>query len=311
MKKIAAVALCNNHSQIQDWFHLCVGTWRNNLIGIDKYFVSDGTLNAEQKREIEILSGGKFFNTDFFQEEINSLLQKYPSIKEQRNSCIFYRRIIDFSIYFSDYDYILSLDTDICITVPVKLPPSLPDFAFCVDDVPGYSAAPKVAFETKIVTGLNAGFLIFRPSLIDFDFVEHVTNKYIKHGKINWWSEQTCWALIAGHLCDDVRVFSPSSVAIVSGLKKRSLNDIKANKTRYMTPSKTIKDLRYIQEIIGNAKVIHFAGPGKPWIKPIMENIVDRSLEKDPETLGLDTISPLPWNEKALLFSRLLIQKYK
>jgi hypothetical protein len=311
MEKIAAVALCNNHSQIQDWFHLCIGTWKNNLVGIDKYFVSDGTLNLDQQREIEILSGGKFRNTDFYQDEINSVLERYPSIKRQRDLCVFYKRIVDFSICFSDYDRILSLDTDIGVIAPVQLPSSLPDFAFCVDDVPGYSADPKVVFETKLVTGLNAGFLIFRPSLIDFDFIEYVTDKYIKHGKINWWSEQTCWALIAGHLCKDVQVFSSNSVAIISGLNKRNINRIRANRTSYIVPSKKIKDLRYIQEIIGDAKVIHFAGPGKPWIKPVMENTIVEKMQDDPEILRLDSIPYLPWNEKVLLFSRLFIQKYK
>ncbi|MEA5575039.1 hypothetical protein [Anabaena sp. UHCC 0451] len=314
MKKIAIVALCNNYSCKQDWFPLCVGTWKHYLTGVDKFFVSDGTLNLEQKQEIELLSGGKFLNTELYEEKINSILKQYPAIDSQRKLCVFYKRIVDFSIYFSDYDYILSIDTDIGITAPIKLPPELPDFAFCVDEVPGYSAAPLVAFKTKIITGVNAGLLLFRPQTISFDFIEEMTKKYISKGKINWWSEQTCWALIAGHLCKDVRVFSPSSVAIVSGTKKRTLNNIKQNKTTYIGKSKKIKDLQSIQEIIGSAKVIHFAGPGKPWIKPVMENAISNNslqLLNETELLKFESLPSFSLVEKFMLFLRLLIQQYK
>jgi hypothetical protein len=314
MKKIALVALCNNYSRKQDWFPLCVGTWKHCLTGIDKYFVSDGTLNSEQKQEIELLSGGKFLNTELYEETINSILKQYPAIDSQRKLCVFYKRIVDFSVYFSNYDYILSIDTDIGITTPVQLPSDLPDFAFCVDEVPGYSAHPFVAFQTRIITGLNAGFLLFRPKNINFDFIELMTQKYISQGKINWWSEQTCWALIAGHLCQDVRVFSPSSVAIVSGTRKRTLNNIKQNKTTYIGKSKKIEDLQSIEEIIGSAKVIHFAGPGKPWIKPIMGNVSNnnsKQLLHEPELLKFEPLPSFPLLEKFMLFLRLLVQQYK
>ncbi|MBD2364686.1 hypothetical protein H6G36_26535 [Anabaena minutissima FACHB-250] len=315
MNKIAVVSLCNAYSSKQDWFPLCVGTWKYYLTEFDKYFVSDGTLNSEQKAKIELLSGGKFINTELDEPKLTSVLQKYPAISKQRELCVFYRRIVDYSIYFSHYDYIVSVDTDIGITAPIKLPSTLPDFAFCVDEVPGYSADPIVAFQTKILTGLNAGFLIFRPKNIDLDFIENITKKFILNkGKTNWWSEQTCWALIAGHLCENVKVFSPNSVAIVSGIRKRTLNDVRNNQTRYFTRAKKIEDIEYIKEIIGSAKVIHFAGPGKPWIKPIMGNVIHPdsfNQNKEPEILKFDLLPSENLIEKFKLFLRLLIQRYR
>ena len=317
MNKIAVVALCNNYSRQQDWFPLCVGTWKHFLTESKKYFVSDGTLNSEQKQEIELLSGGEFINTESYEEKINAILKQYPAIHNQRQLCVFYRRIVDFSIYFSDYDYILNIDTDIGITAPVKLPSDLPDFAFCVDEVPGYSAHPLVAFQTKIITGLNAGFLLFSPKHINLDFIEKMTQKYISKGKITWWSEQTCWALIAGHLCQDVRVFSPSSVAIVSGLNIRSINEVKTNKTTYisMRKRKQVESLQFIQEIIGSAKVIHFAGPGKPWVEPIMGRLVINNnsapVLNQPELLKFEPLPLFSLREKLMLFLRLMAQKYQ
>lgn len=315
MKRIAAVSLCNTYSYRQSWFPLCVGTWRKNLLpGIDKYFVSDGTLNLDQQREIETLSGGYFFDTDKFRQIVSESLLKYPSISRQRELCVFYRRIIDFSFYFEEYDHILSLDTDIGVVSPVQLDSAaLPDFAFCIDDVPGYSASPAVAFAHKMITGLNAGFMLFKPKLIveNLDFIEDVTHRYISKGRVPWWSEQACWALIGANLCSDVKVFSPKSVAIVSGLEKRTLADIHANKTRYFKRSKEIKELKSIREIIGDAKVIHFAGPGKPWIQPIMGSLgcePKSEMMCTPDTIALEELPPFPLQERFMLSLRLLKQ---
>lgn len=312
MNKIAIVSLCNKHSWKQNWFPLCVGTWHNLLPGVEKFFVSDGSLACEQKREIELLSGGTFIETEEFKESLQTELKKYPAISKQRKLCVFYRRIIDFSIYFKNYEHLLSVDTDIGILSTVQLPSTLPDFAFCVDDVSGYSVDPNVAFQEKIVAGLNAGFLLFRPKIIDFDFIEYVTEKYISKGKINWWAEQTCWALIAANLSSNTAVFSPDSVAIVSGLKKRSFKQIRNNKTSYFKKSVRLNRLHSVEEIIGNANVIHFGGPGKPWIQPIMGKHKCATFH---DRCQINTIEfePLPNHsilEKFFLFLYLLSKKF-
>ncbi|MEO1146917.1 MAG: hypothetical protein AAFY26_15140 [Cyanobacteria bacterium J06638_22] len=317
MPKIATASLCNKYSRKQDWFSSCVGTWKQNLCSnIDKFFISDGTLDLEHQKEIEALSGGLFLDISQFAERLAHVFEKYSAISEQRDRCIFYRRIIDFSFYFEDYDYILSLDTDIGLVAPVQLADGLPDFAFCVDEVPGYSASPDIVFKSKIITGLNAGFLLFRPKIIleNLDFIEEITQRYISKGKIPWWSEQTLWASIAANLCQNVSVFSHDSVAIVSGSEKRSIHDIRSNKTRYFSPTKKIEDPNHIHRIIGNAKVIHFAGPGKPWIQPVMGKLASElqtlPMQK-PHTLKFEPLPPFPPQEKFMLFLRLLVQQFR
>lgn len=316
MSKIATVSLCNKYSQKQDWFPHCVGTWKRNLLpGIASFFVSDGTLSSEHKKEIELLSGGIFLDVSNFDEGLTKIFKKYPAIAIQRKRCIFYRRIIDFSFYFKDYDHILSLDTDISILSPVQLSHDLPDFAFCIDETPGYSASPDIVFNSEIVTGLNAGFLLYRPKIIlnNLSFIEEITQRFISNGKIHWWSEQTLWASIAANLCQDVSVFSSNSVAIVSGLEKRSIHDIRVNKTRYFRRSRKIDDPSHIYKIIGSSKVIHFAGPGKPWIQPIMSELesnlkLNLSSYQEPHTLLFEPLPAFPIHEKLMLCLRLLIQ---
>jgi len=317
MAKIAIASLCNKYSQKQNWFPSCVGTWKENLCpDIDKFFVSDGTLSTEHQKEIEVMSGGIFLDSSGFAERLSELFKRYPAISKQRERCIFYRRIIDFSVYFEEYDYILNLDTDVGIVKPIQLADDLPEFAFCVDEVPGYSSSPDIVFKSRIITGLNAGFLLFCPKTIlkNLDFIEEVTYRFISKGKIPWWSEQTLWASIAANLCQDVRIFSPNSVAIVSGSEKRSINDVHSNKTRYFSRTKKIKDQKHIYDIIGNAKVIHFAGPGKPWIKPIMSeyaSALNSSPKKEPHTLLFEPLPPFDLPEKLKLFTRLLIQQLR
>lgn len=304
------VSLCNNYSRKQKWFPLCVGTWNHLLPEVKKYFVSDGSLNEEQQQEIESLSEGRFIEIEQFKDGLEETLEKYPAIAAQRKLCVFYKRIIDFSIYFEEYDYILSVDTDIGVLAPVELPPNLPDFAFCVDDVPGYSGDPKIVLREKIVTGLNAGFLLFQPKAIDFDFIEYITKHYISKGKTHWWAEQTCWALIAANLSQNTAVFSSNSVAIISGLQKRTLQQIRSNQTSYFRASQKINDIQSIQDIIGNAKIIHFAGPGKPWIQPIMEkHSIDSSTLK-PEMIQFDPLPSFSLRQKSLMFLRLLSQQF-
>lgn len=317
MSSMATVSLCNNYARRQPWFGHCVGSWKHNLLpDLDRLFVSDGTLDGEKQREIEALSDGRFLDVSGYQQRLKNLLDQHPAIAHQREKCIFYRRIIDFSIYLEDYDYVVNLDTDIGVISPVYLDENLPDMAFCVDEVPGYSADPGIVFGSGLVTGLNAGFLLFRPQIVlnNLDFIETVTCNYIGKGKITWWSEQTLWAAIAANLCPKVKVFSPDSVAIVSGTKKRSIQDIRANKTRYFRPRQSIEDKAYIQKIIGDARVIHFAGPGKPWIEPIMQDYGPHRQgpqDSPPHSLGFDPLPPFPTPEKVLLYLRLLSQQVR
>jgi hypothetical protein len=317
MHNLATITLCNRYAKRQSWFPYCVETWKTNLLPTaDRFFVSDGSLDELQQREIENISGCKFFNTTEFDGKIDQILNTYPAIAQQREQCIFYRRIIDFSVYMANYEKVLSLDSDIGLLRPVDLPQKLPDFAFCVDEVPGYSAVPSVVFKSKILTGLNAGFLLFSPKVIldNLDFIESVTEKFISGGKIPWWSEQTLWALIAANLCSDVRVFSPKSVAIVSGLEKRSISDIARNKTRYFSQSKKIEDIAHIRKVIGEASVVHFAGPGKPWIEPIMGALGSTKLGTEANILTklcFDDLPNFPLQEKFALYLRLMTQQIK
>lgn len=301
--------MCNQYASNQEWFDACVGTWKNGFPGLAKYIYSDGSLSQDLGETIAGRVGGSFHPGIDNSSELKAVLSRYPSIAAQRNRCVFYKRIVDFSLAFRDCEHILCVDTDVACLRPVQLPLNLPDFAFCIDDVPGYSASPRIVFNSKIMTGLNAGFLLFKPALINLDFVEHMTAKYIAHGKIPWWSEQTCWAAIAGELEKGVRLFSPRSVAIVSGLAKRSLSQIQSNRTTYFARSRKHHELKAIEEIIGSASVVHFAGQGKPWIQPIMSAVsIQGNVHDSKHEIELDLPPAFGIGGKVSLFGRLLLQ---
>lgn len=310
MHDIALVSMCNQYASNQEWFDDCISTWENGFPGIQKFIYSDGTLSQELGVSIAGRVGGVFHPGIDGDEALKNLLSRYPAIAAQRSRCVFYKRIVDFTLAFKDdYEHILCVDTDVACLRPVQMPSDLPDFAFCIDDVPGYSASSRIVFGSKIMTGLNAGFLLFKPALIDFDFVEFVTSKFIAAGKIPWWSEQTCWAAIAGELGKRVRLFSPRSVAIVSGLAKRSLPQIQSNRTTYFARSLKHDDIQAIEGIIGSASVVHFAGPGKPWIKPIMTAASIASATTKPiSRIELDLPQRFGFTERVSLLGRLLFQ---
>lgn len=313
MKRLAVVTLCNNYSRTRKWFPTCVETWPDLMPGAPKFFVSDGSLGSADLKSAASLCDATTNECQIDQDEVGQELRRYPCTALMREKCVFFKRIFDFKLLFREFDYVLNVDTDIAVTAPVSLPSALPDFAFCVDDIPGYSAKPSAVFQEPLVTGLNAGFLLFRTEVIDFDFVEYVARRYLLEASIPWWAEQTCWALIAGR-CNDVRVFSPDDVAIVSGLRKRTVSQIRKCKTSYFRGSKGITDLAEIEAIVGDAPVIHFAGPGKPWIEPVISGKKRSAAQRKAsmaKPLAFRPVPHFPVLERFSLYLRLASQRVR
>ena len=202
----------------------------------------------------------------------------------------------------------LYVDSDVLFRSPFKLPVDSPPFLFCIDDVPGYGGSWQIPLRYPIVSGLNSGFILFERTIFNperLGYINTIAQKFLLRSKNIWWLEQTCWAVLAG-LLPDKGIFDGKDVCIISGLSKRTPKQIRANRTTFLFGSnQPINDPQKIYNMAGEARVIHFAGPGKSWILPVAEQF---PLSKNCKELGWLPVTNANVLEKILLTLRMLIK---
>jgi len=145
------------------------------------------------------------------------------------------------------------------------MPEKSPVILYTVGDVSGYRGGPLLPLQHEVTTGLNAGFMYWNPAVCDLGFLNELAEKYLVQIDNMWWTLQSCWAAVAGR-AERKGVFSGRDVCNVSGLQKRSPQEVKENKTKWFGQSAPVEDPSVIEEIVEGTSVVHFPGPGKKWI---------------------------------------------
>lgn len=300
---IEFVSMCGNWLLDRDWFRPCAETWRNLIQGRVHRILSDGGLTEESCRKLADWSGNTIERLSDWRTLETELRQNYPALAVLRERCVFMRRITDLPYLLGRDARVLSFDTDVFVRTPVILPTECPDFAYCVDEVAGYTGRAALALREPLLRSLNGGFLLFRTGQIDLPRLEWLAAKYLSRlGRI-WWAEQTAWGLLGGGIAS-AGVFSPQSVDIISGFRFLSEADRLAGRSKYFTlhrPKSTEAELRGRMD---RAPIIHFAGPGKPWIRQACA-----SEASPPVTLEILSAPRLSMAERIALFFRLSAQR--
>ncbi|WP_066425179.1 hypothetical protein [Anabaena sp. 4-3] len=295
------VSLLGEYFFRQTWFTLCAETWKLAQINQPVYILSDGSLTLDSKAKLADMGLIVLPDKDV-NEVVNSTLGKYPGISKLRQQSNLFKKLIDTSLFFPS-NRILYCDSDVIFRRRFILPTEVPSFLFCIDDIPGYSGSWQIPIIYPIVTGLNSGFIYFDPGIVDLDYINYISTKYLLKSNHIWWLEQTCWALLAAKI-ENKGIFEGSDACVISGFKKRTPEEIKFNKTKYFTLNKKVSDIATIESMIGDASVVHFAGPGKPWIEPIYK----KSFYDDVRELRWKKVENANMKDKLLLGIRMFIK---
>ncbi|HYW20440.1 MAG TPA: hypothetical protein VE956_14245 [Nodularia sp. (in: cyanobacteria)] len=292
------VTLLGEYLFKKTWFPLCTKTWNLAKLSHPIYIINDGTLSEESKEQIASMGFILAPEIDV-NAVVNFSLSNYPAIRELRQKCIFFKKLIDISLFFTDKK-ILYLDSDVVFTRRFILPGDAPSLLFCIDEIPGYAGSWQVPLRYPIVTGFNAGFIYFDPAILDLNYLDYIAHHYLLKTKNIFWLEQTCWALLAARI-ENKGIFEGQDACVIGGLKKRTPAEIRLNQTTYFRRYDGLADLQTIELLIGDAAVVHFAGSAKTWIEPIYQKIINNYDHEE--------VSPLKWKkvENASYKERLFI----
>jgi hypothetical protein len=208
--------------------------------------------------------------------------------------------------HFSEEERVLYLDSDVYVRNEVTMPTDTPDILFCRGDVSGYGGSALLPVRHPVVAGLNAGFLLFNPDICSYDFLDNLAERYLMNTGRIWWVEQACWAVVAGH-AGHKGIFEGSDACVISGLKKRTPSEIRSNSYKWWGSNENIKDPELVKEMVGEASVIHFAGPGKSWIDLFAQERANGSGE--PHTLRWSPIENANFLERAVLAARMGLRR--
>lgn len=298
-------SLCGGWPLQQRWLPLCVGTFGRFLRGAAWHVLSDGTLADGDFDRLEEWSQCRVVRHRVAEEDARRFLEPYPALRHLRAQTPFAKRLLDILMLFPAETTVCGIDTDVFFRGPLVMPDVPPRFAYCVDEVPGYSGSVGMCLRAPLLRALNGGLLVYRLSDIDLDWLEQATARYLMHARSSFWTEQTAFALIGGRL-PDAMCFAPDQCDIVSGLRKRVESTRLANRTTYFSVlSSGPDDPEAVRRRIERAWAIHFAGPGKPWI----DHAAALPAKAEPEMLRFVPRPVMgPW-ERSKLAARVFIRE--
>lgn len=300
---IRFVSMCGNWLLGLDWFKPCAETWSRLISSDSHHILSDGGFTKDSCKKLGDWSGNQTNQLDDSKAIDRDIRHRFPSLAKLRDKCVFIRRITDLRYHFDRDDYALSFDTDIFFRQPVKLAAKLPDFAYCVDEVAGYTGSPLLALQAPLLRSLNGGFILFRPGHLDLERLEHLASKFLSNPRRIWWTEQTAWGLLGANV-NDRGIFSPRSIDIVSGFRFRPEKARLSGKTKYITLRRPMSTEADIAARIAAVPIVHFAGPGKPWIARAAGTETNEVAE-----IEILAAPGLTKTERLLLFMRLSAQR--
>lgn len=262
INNIALYTTCDHRHLHRKITSICIDSWKNINGLANQSYITDMGLSIEDNEKLNSL-GFTVINKE--EKCVNNKLINYPNLQRIRNDCPSWRRIIDPAIYLSQYDYLLSIDTDVFINQSIAFPDWNYKVVFQCDDVPAYRAKWTLPLLEPMVLSLNGGFILFKPEIIDLDYLEFVAAKYFSNIKNPWWTHQAIWSVIVGQ-CPSRAQFSGEDVRNISGLQKRTPKEIRKNRVKFFGKNKAINNRYEIKSLCEGASVIHFASISKKWI---------------------------------------------
>ncbi len=244
----------------------CIRSWKNIIDVTDFKIISDGTLTSEDINFIQNDLEIKVFDDQIIEDLVVSKIKSLPHISAYLENIRHYRKAIYSPLLSQTHDRCLLIDSDVLVTQTICLPPSdeAPEILISPDDIPAYRLHWSAGFRIPLAPCINSGFVYFKPSCINLEYLESVFEKVRSPSKNKWWIEQATWAIYCGYV-ESKGLFDGQDARVVSGLGKRSAQEIVGNQfVWYRKSNPNTKE--EVFEMINGAAVIHFAGPGKRWI---------------------------------------------
>lgn len=273
------ITICGSYHLTKPWVIPCLKSLNliKNLDSSNFYVIPDSNLDTEGQKEFVSL-GFKTIDQSH-EDKITTSLKNYPYLSHMREKELFWKKMLDISILFKEYDKIVYVDTDVLITREVILPEGDFDIAYMREDVPAYDAHWKIVWNEKMIPALQGGLVIFNPSIVDLEYLEVLVKKYFIGCVHTWWTEQAAWACLAGRT-KKRKVFSGQQVRALSGLKKRTYHEIINNQYKYVGSNEKIENFNDFEVLSKKAAIIHFAGLGKRWFEETYRQLATNSVSE-------------------------------
>lgn len=272
------ITLCGSYNMSKDWVLPCVNSW-NKISNIDHnhfHLIPDGHLNEDDAEKFRKMNFKVVSLED--QKKVDAFLENYPNLKKIRKNDLTWRKLLDTAILFSRYEKIILIDTDVLINGDITLPEGDFDIMYMREDIPAYRANWKIVWQEQMVPALNAGLVILDPKIIDFDYLEFITKKYLIDCKDYWWTEQSAWSCLAGKSKRRM-LFNGEEVRVLGGFHKRNTKQIKSNNYKYIGSNKIIEHFVDFKPLLTGSQIVHFAGLGKRWFKESLQYLSSEQSE--------------------------------
>lgn len=300
MSRIRCVSLCGEYNVSEEWYDRCASSW-HKIKGVSEVdVIDDGSLSEDSVSRIESL-GHNVVENDIVNHKIEKLVEGYPNLKRIRKNNNLIKKIVDTNAIFGDENRILFVDSDVYFRRQVKLPKDPPSILFTSGDVSGYGGYPTAPIRYPVVLGINSGIILWDPGIVNWSFLEEVAERgMLKSQNKWWWIEQFCWALLAAR-AGSKGMFDGRDVRNISGLRKRTPQEIKSNVTKWIGDSSLLENRDIVEEMVSGASVLHFPGQGKRWIQEFTKPVTDETSQ----TLRWRPIRNARYPERVLLALKL------
>ncbi|WP_251979801.1 hypothetical protein [Salinibacter ruber] len=299
--KVKIISMCGEYISDKEWYLNFIRSW-SKIKGVDDLsMLDDGTLSEGSKNTLRG-EGFTVLDSDYSESKVEEEIGKYKFLKEMRKRSIMFKKLIDTTVLSKECDRILYLDTDVFIRKKISIPSNIPDFLYSVADVTGYSGSPLLPLSIPLVRGLNGGILLYNPQICDWKFLNEVARRYLLGTGKPWWLEQTCWAALAGRI-ENKGVFDGRDVRNVSGLKKRTPDQVKSNVSNWVGGRGAYEDPSKIEEMVSGASVVHFAGPGERLIEDFARPSAD---SEGSHTLRWQEVENASFYERVMISLRMV-----
>ncbi|WP_207532705.1 hypothetical protein [Desertivirga arenae] len=309
--RYSLVTLCGSYNLSKHWVWPCFESWKNATnVDIDSYYlIPDAYLEEKDQKDLEDF-GFHVFNSQESKEKIENTLNKYPSLKKLREDDLTWRKILDTCILLPDKGKIVLIDSDVLVASPCVLPEGDFDICYMREDIPAYRANWKIVWNEKMVPAFNAGLVIFDPATIDFSYLDFLSKQYFLQCKDYWWSEQSAWACLAGKM-DKRMLFDGRQVRVLSGFKKRTVEEVINNKYNIFVNNDKIQSFEEFKPFVDGSTIIHFAGLGKHWFTESEQFLKESKKISEPVKIMANEEATLSLREKLIIGLRLFLKELK